>query len=99
MMPSATKKRVANDLLPFSNSSLDIASNHVSMPEELATMKQIFTFSPFGLSCRKCDKGLTIKLNHTWISRHLKIHGMDSRISTVHSLIEEYESQLKIHIH
>jgi hypothetical protein len=61
-----------------------------SIPESL------FTFSPFGLCCRKCEKHVAIKLDERSIRNHLKKHGMDSRITTVRSLLHGYNMQLNI---
>ena len=65
------------------------------MNDPLACIRELFIFSPFGLHCRQCEKGLTIQLDERCIRRHLKTHGMDSRVATVSSLFEEYKSQLE----
>jgi len=65
------------------------------MNDPLASIRELFTFSPFGLHCRQCEKGLPIQLDERCIRRHLKTHGMDSRVATVHSLFKEYKSQVE----
>jgi hypothetical protein len=66
------------------------------MNDPLDAIRELFTYSPFGLCCRQCEKGLPIQLDERCIRRHLKTHGMDSRVATVSSLFKEYKSQLEI---
>ncbi|KAI2503191.1 hypothetical protein MHU86_11294 [Fragilaria crotonensis] len=58
------------------------------------THLQLFTFSPFGLGCRQCIRSASIQSDERSIQIHLKKHGMDSRLSTVRSLLEEYKKEL-----
>jgi hypothetical protein len=60
----------------------------------IASLRELFTFSPFGLCCRQCNKGATIQLDKRSIQIHLKNHGLDSRVATVHSLFVTFQTQL-----
>jgi hypothetical protein len=60
----------------------------------IASLRELFTFSPFGLCCRQCNKGATIQLDKRSIQIHLKKHGLDSRVATVHSLFVTFQTQL-----
>jgi hypothetical protein len=62
----------------------------------MQAIKELFIFSPFGLRCVQCEKGLTIQLDERCIRRHLKMHGMDCRVATVRLLFAEYKSQIDI---
>lgn len=64
------------------------------MSDPVASIRELFTFSPFGLRCRQCEKGLTIQLDERCIRRHLKTHGMDSTVATVRTILLEYKSQI-----
>ena len=68
-------------------------------PEVLDAIMQhqeLFTFSPFGLSCQQCTSNFTIQLDKRCISRHLKKHGIDNRVTTVSSLFDMFKAQLDI---
>ena len=72
--------------------TVNISNTHQST--NMQSIKELFIFSPFGLRCVQCEKGLTIQLDERCICRHLKFHGMDSRVVTVSSLFAEYKSQI-----
>jgi hypothetical protein len=55
--------------------------------------QSIFVFSPFGLCCKVCKKKVKIQLDKQSISEHLKKHGMDSRLASVRSMLENFTSQ------
>ena len=59
----------------------------------LQCVQDLFTFSPFGLSCRQCEKQVQIKFDERCIRDHLKKHCMDSRMSTVRSLLLRISEQ------
>jgi hypothetical protein len=61
-----------------------------------ACAQELFTFSPFGLSCRQCAKQVQIKLDERSIRDHLKKHCIDSRISTVRSILFEFTKQVDL---
>ena len=68
---------------------------HTAINEQnMQSIQEMFSFSPFGLRCVQCKKGLTIQLDERCIRRNSKIHGMDSRVVTVSSLFAEYKSQI-----
>jgi hypothetical protein len=60
----------------------------------IMTIQEVVTFSPFGLGCRQCIRSASIQSGERSIQIHLKKHGMDSRLSTVRSLLEEYKKEL-----
>jgi hypothetical protein len=62
----------------------------------LACAQELFTFSPFGLSCRQCAKQVQIKLDERSIRDHLKKHCIDSRISTVRSILFKFTEQVDL---
>ena len=64
--------------------------------DPVIAMQELFTFSPFGLGCRQCTNTLTIQLDKRCIARHLKKHGMDSRVATVSSLFDTFQTQLDL---
>jgi len=63
--------------------------------DPILPIQELFTFSPFGLGCRQCKDCVTIQIDERCISRHLKKHGMDSRIVTVTSLLDMFKAQIK----
>ena len=69
------------------------ANNH--QHDEFQSIQEMFIFSPFGLRCGQCEKGLTIQLDERCIRRHLKLHDMDSRVATVSSIFAEYKSKIE----
>jgi hypothetical protein len=60
----------------------------------LSSIRELFSFSPFGLRCLQSNNCATVELDERCICRHLKKHGLDSRVSTVRSLLEEYKKEL-----
>jgi hypothetical protein len=60
----------------------------------LASIPELFIFSPFGLCCRQCNKGARIKLDERSIGDHLKKHRLDSRISVVRSILDDFTTQV-----
>ena len=62
----------------------------------VACDQELFTFSPFGLSCRQCAKQVQIKLDERSIRDHLKKHCIDSRISTVRSILSKFNEQVDL---
>ena len=64
--------------------------------DPMLPIRDLFTFSPFGLCCRQCKNNSIIQRDERCISRHLKKHGMDSRVALVRSLLLAFELQLEI---
>jgi hypothetical protein len=64
--------------------------------DPMLPIRDLFTFSPFGLCCRQCKNNSIIQRDERCISRHLKKHGMDSRVALVRSLLLAFDLQLKI---
>ena len=62
----------------------------------LQCVQDLFTFSPFGLSCRQCEKQVQIKFDERCIRDHLKKHCMDSRMSTVRSLLLRFSERANV---
>ena len=62
----------------------------------LQCVQDLFTFSPFGLSCRQCEKQVQIKFDERCIRDHLKKHCMDSRMSTVRSLLLRFSERATV---
>ena len=60
----------------------------------LTPFRDIFTFSPFGLSCLQCKLNVTIQMNERSIQLHLKKHCMDGRVAIARALLKEYKAQL-----
>jgi hypothetical protein len=90
MTYASTTQQKAKDWTP-----IPVFSEHVStVTEPLESIQELFTFSPFGLHCRKCIKCVTIQLDERCIRDHLKKHGQDSRLATVCSLLEGYKAEL-----
>jgi hypothetical protein len=82
MLPIATKtkRKATASLHPFGT---------------LDSIRELFTFSPFGLCCRQSYDCRTIEFDERCICRHLKKHGMDSRVATVRSLLDGYKRDLE----
>jgi hypothetical protein len=62
--------------------------------DAFARIQELFTFSPFGLCCLQC--GAKIQLEERSICNHLKKHHMDSKMSTVRSLLDGFTKQVLI---
>ena len=62
----------------------------------LQCVQDLFTFSPFGLSCRQCEKQVQIKFDERCIRDHLKKHCMNSKMSTVRSLLLGFSKRVNI---
>ncbi|KAI2501907.1 hypothetical protein MHU86_12528 [Fragilaria crotonensis] len=62
----------------------------------LQCVQDLFTFSPFGLSCRQCEKQVQIKFDERCIRDHLKKHCMESRMSTVRSLLLGFSKRVNV---
>jgi hypothetical protein len=60
----------------------------------LPSIRELFTFSPFGLCCRSCNKGATIQLDERSINNHLKKHGIHVTISKVRCILEDYTKEV-----
>ena len=61
----------------------------------LTSTRELFTFSPFGLGCRRCKNGATIQFDERCILRHMNKHGIKISVTTVRSLLEEFKTQLE----
>ena len=55
---------------------------------------ELFTFSPFGLCCRQCEKPVQINLEERSIRDHLRMHHVNSTSTLVHSLMEAFTKQV-----
>ncbi|KAI2490857.1 hypothetical protein MHU86_17380 [Fragilaria crotonensis] len=92
------------ELLPVSEQSLVQRQRH-TIETQISTFsadlvdysvdefipESLFTFSPFGLCCRKCGKHVAIQFDERSICNHLKKHGIDNRIATVRSLLHAFK--------
>ena len=58
-------------------------------------IQELFTFSPFGLCCRQCKTNASIKMEERSLVEHVRKHGLDSRISTIRSLLAKYKALLE----
>ena len=69
---------------------------HNTDKDTLAHIRELFTFSPFGIGCRQCGKHhyAKIKLEERSIRDHLRKHHMDSRMSTVQSVLDGFTKQV-----
>ena len=94
MLPFAppTTRQNANDGTPIP--TLSAALNLSAVVDPFASMRELFTFSPFGLCCKQCIKSVTIQLDERCIRLHLKKHGQEFRVATVRSLLEGYKAEL-----
>ena len=95
MLSSDTKRKTS----PISLSSDDIVVRLEDLPPVVfppACIVDLFTFSPFGLCCCQCEKRVQIKLDKRSIRNHLKKHCMDSRMSTVRSILLRFTEQVNI---
>ena len=98
MLPISTaKKRKTNNgsPLPMSDTASGISVSEVPSrgADILASIRELFIFSPFGLCCRKCLKSVQIQLDERCIRDHLKKHDIDSRVATVRSVLESFLTQ------
>ena len=95
MLPSVTN-RMARPI------SLTPDANYVGLEDIPSVVfprfgsQGLFTFSPFGLCCRQCEKQIPIKLDERSIRNHLKKHCMDSRMSVVRSILLGFSKQVEI---
>jgi len=58
-------------------------------------IRELFTFSPFGLGCRECKINASIQLEERCIRDHLKKHVMTSSIVVVRSLLDMFRAELE----
>ena len=61
----------------------------------IASVKELFVFSPFGLGCRQCKFNASIQMDERSIAIHLKKHSIDSRIITVRCILNHYQIELQ----
>jgi hypothetical protein len=68
--------------------SVSVSAHNTEM-DPPAPLRELFTFSPFGLCCRQCGEQhhAKIKLEERSIRDHLKKHHMDSRMTTVRTFV------------
>ena len=88
MILSNTRKQQPMQVIPLTAA----ASFPSSVDPLLVSFLDLFTFSPFGLGCRRCKKNCTIQLDKRCISRHLKRHGMNSTVATVCCLLDTFKT-------
>jgi hypothetical protein len=62
--------------------------------DTLTPIRELFVFSPFGLCCRQCKTNASIKMEERAIVEHVRKHGMDSRVSTIRTLLAGYKAKL-----
>jgi bacterioferritin-associated ferredoxin len=62
--------------------------------DPLTPIRELFTFSPFGLCCRQCRTNASITMEERSIVEHVRKHRMDSRVSTIRSLLEGYKEKV-----
>jgi hypothetical protein len=77
--------------------SVSVSAHNTEM-DPPAPLRELFTFSPFGLCCRQCGEQhhAKIKLEERSIRDHLKKHHMDSRMTTVRTLLDGFTKQVQI---
>ena len=63
--------------------------------DTVTPIQELFTFSPFGLCCRQCKTNASIKMEERSLVEHVRKHGLDSRISTIRSLLAKYKALLE----
>ena len=90
-----------SSLVPHGSLGSDVSIRHLGHETEidpLAPIRELFTFSPFALCCRQCDEHhhAKIKLEERSIRDHLRKHHMDSRMSTVRSVLDGFTKQVLI---
>jgi hypothetical protein len=85
----------AMPLIPNTKRKASVLQDIAPEVDPLLSIQELFIFSPFGLCCRQCKNNVTIQLDERCIARHLKKHGMDSRVATVRSLFLAFKSQLE----
>ena len=61
----------------------------------IASVKELFVFSPFGLGCRQCKFNASIQMEERSLAIHLKKHSIDSRIITVRCILNHYQIELQ----
>jgi superfamily II DNA helicase RecQ len=72
-----------------------LSATDSSVDKTFVATSELFTFSPFGLGCRLCKNNVTIQMEERSIQLHLKKHGMDSRVSSIRSLLKGYKTLLQ----
>jgi hypothetical protein len=77
---------VASNRFGFQDSSV--------VDDPLLSIRDLFTFSPFGLCCQECNPSVKIDFDEKYIRRHLRKHCMDSSVGTVRSLYAEYTTKI-----
>jgi len=95
MLSSDTKRKTG----PTSLASNDIVVGLEDLSPAVfppSCIGELFTFSPFGLCCRQCEKQVQIKFDERSIRDHLKKHCMDSRMSRVRSILFGFNEQVNI---
>ena len=86
-----SRKRQKLEEKPTSESLATVATS-IHPPNSI---REVFTFSPFGLSCQHCVPNVMIVMEERYILRHLKKHGIESHASNVRSLIDGYQKQME----
>jgi hypothetical protein len=85
-------------ILTFKQRSKQTNNNHYLMflasKRKKDDSQALFTFSPFGLSCRRCENNVSLQIDARRIQIHLKKHGLDSRAFLVRTLVDGFMSQV-----
>ena len=65
--------------------------------DPLIQMRDLFSFSPFGLCCRECgSEQATITFDERCILRHLRKHKLNIPVAVVRHYLEESTKQVEL---
>ena len=64
--------------------------------DPLNPIRELFSFSPFGLCCRECGSKAKITFDERCILRHLKKHSLNISVAIVRCYVKESCSEIKL---
>jgi len=91
-------QRIMSQSAPSTNHDTHKIQNETPAPSEdfaLISTRELFTFSPFGLGCRRCKNCASIQLDERCILRHLSKHGTRRSVTTVRLLLDDFRTQIE----
>ena len=68
----------------------------LEMEPVIQQMRELFSFSPFGLCCRECGSEATITFDERCILRHLRKHKLNKPVAVVRCYLEESSSHIEL---
>ena len=84
----------------YKQQSITLVTMVTSTPQEkeldFGPIREMFTFSPFGLGCQECKINVPIRMDERCLRDHLKKHGMRSGITLVRSVHDMFKAQLDV---